>query len=106
MRVVVKMIDAVSVEEARAPHQAMHFVTPREQEFGKVRAGLPSYACDQRAPRHNLIYRTWIVMSFRNLSPGGGGETVLITSCTKSAHPCGGRAHRGGLGVASAARER
>ena len=36
MGIVVKMINAIGIEEAGSPHQAVHFVALREQELGKV----------------------------------------------------------------------
>ena len=54
MRIVVKMVDAIGVEEAGAPHQAVHFVALRQQEFGKVGAVLPGNASDQCALCHDF----------------------------------------------------
>ena len=48
MRIGVKMIDARSVEGARAPDDPVHFVAFPEQEIGKITSVLAGDAGDQR----------------------------------------------------------
>ncbi len=52
MRIVVEVIDAVGIEQARPPHQAMHLIALGQQQLGQVGAVLAGDAGDQRALRH------------------------------------------------------
>jgi len=54
MRIVIEVVDAVGVEEAGAPHQAVYFVALRQQEFGEVGAVLSGNASDQCAVCHMM----------------------------------------------------
>src|SRR5215472_4878955 len=56
MEVVVEMIDAVSVEEACASHEAMDLVAFCEQELGEVGAVLTGNAGDQCTLCHLCRY--------------------------------------------------
>ena len=82
MGIVVKVIDAIGVEEAGTPHQAVHFIAFREQELGQVRAVLPGDACDQSPLRHALIiYRASVAASFGKLVSGSDareGQSIVI----------------------------
>ena len=49
VRIGVKMIDARSVEGARAPDDPVHFVAFPEQEIGKITSVLAGDAGDERA---------------------------------------------------------
>ena len=55
MGVVVKMVDAIGIEEACASDQAVDFVTFGEQEFGKIGAVLAGNAGDQCTSRHPVV---------------------------------------------------
>ena len=52
VRVLVKMIDAVGIEERGAALDAVDEVALRKQELGKVCTILAGDACDQRAFLH------------------------------------------------------
>ena len=60
MGIVVQVIDAIGIEEARAPDHAVNLITLGEQKLGKVRAVLPGDAGDQRTVHYTQAYhRTW-----------------------------------------------
>src|SRR5437867_12436441 len=52
MGIVVEVIDAIGVEKACTPHQAVDFIALREQELGKIGAVLSGDTGDQCALRH------------------------------------------------------
>src|SRR3712207_3129503 len=52
MRVVIDVIDAVRVEQARPAHDAVHLVALGEQKLGQIRAVLPGDAGDQSPLLH------------------------------------------------------
>ena len=49
VRVAVEVVDALGVERARPPHDAVHLVPLVEEELGQVRAVLSGDAGDQRS---------------------------------------------------------
>ena len=74
MGVVVEMVDAIGVEEAGAPHQAVDFVAFREQELGNIGAVLPGNAGDGALGHMSKVYR----ISIRSVIPGNSGFWVLL----------------------------
>ena len=49
MGVLVKMIDAVRVEQRRAALDAVHLIALLQEQFGKIGSVLPGYAGDERS---------------------------------------------------------
>jgi hypothetical protein len=45
VRILVKVVDAICIEQGRPTLNAMHFVALAEQKLSKIRAILPGYAC-------------------------------------------------------------
>jgi hypothetical protein len=51
--ILIDMIDAVRVEGARTPHEAVDFIAFREEEFGQIGTVLTSDTRDEGALWHN-----------------------------------------------------
>ena len=47
MGILVEVVNPAGVKAARAPFDAMHLVTLRQQQLRQVAAVLASYACDE-----------------------------------------------------------
>src|SRR5688572_2151487 len=73
--ILVKMVDAIRIEERSAALDAMHFVTLGQQEFSEVGAVLTGYPSNQRAFPHGSP-----------LAPTGHG--TVLKPCRSL---CGGR---------------
>ena len=65
MRVLINVVDTLSIERGRATLDPMHLIPFLEEKLREVGAVLACYPCDQRTLRHQTL------ASVRNRDPAG-----------------------------------
>jgi len=63
VRILIKMVNAVSIEERAAPLDAVNIIAFLEQKLRQIRSVLPCYACYQSTFRHVYPYTPGVLTS-------------------------------------------